>query len=294
MRPLRALLIYLAFVFLGGALIAPWLWHFAQLFAHAFPKIAAAPFHRYLDRAFLIVALLGIWPLMRALGATSAREVGLVPPYGQTEKLFGGIALGIVSLLVVAGIEIGGGARSFNSAATARQIIGAIFSAFGSAVLVGALEEILFRGAVFGGLRRIFGWPMALVISSTVFALMHFLKRAEISGPVNWNSGFTLLAKLFDFRGFIPEFLSLILVGAILALAYQRTGNLYLSIGLHGGWIFVLKIFGKLTFQSAGAMNSFWGSSKMVDGWLAFLILIATLIVFRFLPLEKRLPYSIR
>ena len=294
MRPLRALVIYLIFVFLGGALIAPWLWHFMQLFAHAFPRIAAAPFHRYLDRAFLILALIGIWPLMRALGATSPQEVGIVPPYGQMKKLSGGIFLGIVSLAVVAGIEIAGGARSFNQTVTAHQIVSAIFSALLTAIVVGALEEILFRGAIFGGLRRVFGWPIALGVSSLVFALMHFLKRADIAGPVNWNSGFILLAKLFDFHAFVPEFFGLTLVGALLAFAYQRTGNLYFSIGLHGGWVFILKIFGALTVQSASSANSFWGTGKMVDGWLAFLILIATLIVFKFLPLEKRPPYTIR
>jgi membrane protease YdiL (CAAX protease family) len=294
MRPLRALLIYLAFVFLGGALIAPWLWHLAQLFAHEIPKIAAAPFHRYLDRAFLILALIGIWPLMRALGATTPQEVGIVPPYGQMNKLFGGIALGIISLAVVAGIEIAFGARHFNPNATAHQIISAIFLALGIAIAVSIIEEILFRGAIFGGLRRVFGWPIALVVSSLIFALLHFLKRADIVGTVNWNSGFMLLPKIFDFHGFVPEFLGLTLVGAILALAYQRTGNLYFPIGLHGGWIFILKIFDVLTIQSASAMNSFWGSAKMVDGWLAFLILIATLVVFKFLPLDRRLPYSIK
>jgi len=143
-------------------------------------------------------------------------------------------------------------------------------------------------------LRRVFGWPIALGVSSLVFALMHFLKRADIAGPVNWNSGFILLAKLFDFHAFVPEFFGLTLVGALLAFAYQRTGNLYFSIGLHGGWVFILKIFGALTVQSASSANSFWGTGKMVDGWLAFLILIATLIVFKFLPLEKRPPYTIR
>src|SRR5882724_316130 len=294
MRPLRALVIYIAFIFLGGALIAPWLWHFAQLFAQLFPKIAAAPFHRYLDRAFLFLALAGIWPLMRALGATSPKEVGIVPPYGQMKKLFGGILLGIISLAIVVGIEIAKGARSFNQTATAHQIVGAIFFALLTAVVVGALEEILFRGAIFGGLRRVFGWPLALAISSLIFALLHFLKRADIAGSVQWNSGFILLAKLFDFHGFIPVFLGLTLVGAILALAYQRTGNLYFSIGLHGSWIFILQSFSKLTIQSAGASVSFWGGSKMVDGWLAFLILIATLIIFQLLPLQKRLPYTIK
>lgn len=293
MRPLRALIIYLAFIFFGGALVAPWLWHFAQLFSNWFPKIAAAPFHRYLDCAFLILAIAGIWPLMRALGATSPREVGIVPPYGQMKKLFGGIALGIISFGIVAGIEIVCGAQSFNQAATAYQIVGVVFSALLVAIAVGTVEEILFRGAIFGGLRRAFGWPIALAVSSLIFALMHFLKRADIVGSVNWNSGFILLPQLFDFHDFFPRFPGLTLIGLILALAYQRTGNLYFSIGLHGSWIFIFQIFAELVIQPSSA-SAFWGSDKILDGWLAFLILIGTLIAILLLPLQKRLPYTIR
>jgi membrane protease YdiL (CAAX protease family) len=177
---------------------------------------------------------------------------------------------------------------------TAHRIVAAIFSALGTALVVGTLEEILFRGAVFGGLRRIFGWPIALIISSLIFALMHFLKRAEIAGTVHWYSGFVLLSKLFDFNAFLPAFLSLALIGAILALAYQRTDNLYFSIGLHGGWIFILKIYIALTVSTAGATTSFWGGGRMVDGWLAFLILLAMLIAFSLFPAEKRLPCTIK
>ena len=93
MRPLRALVIYIAVVFIGGALLAPWLWHLAQLFAPSFPRIANAPFHRFLDRSFLIFALAGLWPVLRSLGMTSCRDIGVVPPYGQSKKLFGGLLL---------------------------------------------------------------------------------------------------------------------------------------------------------------------------------------------------------
>ena len=67
-----------------------------------FPQIAHAPFHRFVDRSFLILALAGLWPLLRALGTTSFREAGLVPPYGQSRKFFGGLLLGFCSLAVVA------------------------------------------------------------------------------------------------------------------------------------------------------------------------------------------------
>jgi hypothetical protein len=47
MRPLRALIIYIAVVFIGGALLAPWLYWLAQKGARTFPTIAAAPFHQF-------------------------------------------------------------------------------------------------------------------------------------------------------------------------------------------------------------------------------------------------------
>ncbi len=292
MRPIRALLIYLILVFLGGALLAPWFWHLAQCFSSSFPKIADAPFHRFLDRAFLILALAGIWPLMRSLEATSWHEAGLPPPYGQMKRLSGGLLLGLLSLGLVAAIEIAAGRRAFNHA-SAYQIVYAILSAGATAAVVGILEEILFRGAIFGGLQRALYWPVALGLSSVIYAFVHFLRATDISGPISWDSGFILLPHLFDLQAFIPAFLALTLAGILLGLAYRRTGNLYFSIGLHGGWIFVLKIFGALTVQSPGIAVSFWGSGKMVDGWLAFFALIIILAIFKFLPLERRPPYMI-
>jgi len=295
MRPLRALVIYIAVVFIGGALLAPWLYRLAQLFAHSFPQVASAPFHRFLDRSFLLFALAGLWPMLRSLGATSWRDIGVVPPYGQWNKLFGGLLLGFFSLAAVAGIAVGFGGRGVVQDLTAHTVVGIIFSAIGTAVVVGTLEEILFRGGIFGGLRRVLYWPFALFISSVIYALVHFLQRVELIGPVAWNSGLVLLPQKLggfaDFHALMPGFFSLTLAGVLLGLAYQRTGNLYFSIGLHAGWIFWLKIYSALTVQAPQAATWFWGSGKMTDGWFAFFALAITLVVFKSLPLDQRRPH---
>ena len=114
MRPLRALAIYIVVVFIGGALLAPWLYWLAQSFAHGFPKIASSPFHRFVNRAFLGLALLGIWPLLKSLGAASLGEAGLARPGEHWKKLGGGFLLGFVSLAVVAGLALASGARRLN------------------------------------------------------------------------------------------------------------------------------------------------------------------------------------
>jgi membrane protease YdiL (CAAX protease family) len=298
MRPLRALIIYIAVVFIGGAMLAPWLYWLAQTGAHIFPKIAAAPFHHFVDRSLLLLALAGLWPLLRALGATSARELGLVLPYGQFRKLFGGLALGFFSLAVVAGIAIGFGGREIGQNFTAHKIVGTVFSAIAAAAIVATIEEILFRGGIFGGLRRVFYWRIALGVSSVIYALVHFLQHAELTGAVAWNSGLVLLPRMLggfaDFHELVPGFFSLTLAGILLGLAYQRTGNLYFSIGLHAGWIFWLKTYGAFTIATPNTPVWFWGTGKLIDGWLAFVILAAMLLVFKFVvPGEKRSPYTI-
>lgn len=286
MRPLRALTIYILVVFAGGALLAPWLYWLVQYLAETFPKLdglAGSPFHRYVHRAFLVLALAGLWPLLRALGAKSAADFGLVRTAGQWNKLLAGFALGFVSLAVVAGVAVAGGARVWPESFEAGKVAGKLLGAVMTAVVVGTLEEILFRGGIFGGLRRMLDWRFALLISSAIYALVHFFAPARHEGQVLWTSGLALLVPMFsgftDFQQLIPGFFNLTLAGALLAIAYQRTGNLFFSIGLHAGWIFWLKSYGVLTNSVPDANVWLFGTRKMTDGWLACIVLTLTLCI---------------
>ena len=293
MQPIRALLIYLSAIFIGGALLAPWAWHLAQLGGGLFPHLAHTAFHRYVDRCFQIIALLGLWPFMRALGATSRREIGLVSPVGQFHHLGGGILLGVASLACVAVVSLAGHGRDVAQHLSAAKITGTLAGAAATALAVSLLEEILFRGGVFGGLRRVVHWTTALIISSVIYALMHFLQGPQLTGPVQWNSGLvalgSMLAGFTDLHQLVPGFFSLTVAGLWLALAYQHTGNLYFSIGLHAGWVFCLKTFGGLTMPQQTTPSWapepppaiwFYGSGKLIDGWLAFFVLVGFLAAF--------------
>src|SRR5258707_714307 len=106
MRPIRFLAVYILVVFLGGALLAPWLYWLVQSLAQAFPHLAQSPFHRFVNRSLLIMALAGLWPLLRSLGVTTLRDVGLVKPAGQWKRLGAGFLFGFVSLALVAGAAL--------------------------------------------------------------------------------------------------------------------------------------------------------------------------------------------
>ncbi len=164
-----------------------------------------------------------------------------------------------------------------------------------TAVVVAVLEEILFRGAIFGTLRSICLWPVALVLSSMFFAILHFFGKPESPPEVGWATGVEVLLLMFqgfvDIGQIVPGFFTLTLVGSVLAMAYQRTGNLYFSIGLHGGWIFWLKSYGLLTHEVPGTGTWLWGTHRMIDGWLSLgAAAICLLVVSRWAPRPERAP----
>jgi hypothetical protein len=85
-----------------------------------------------------------------------------------------------------------------------------------------------------------------------------------------------------NFQAMVPGFFNLTLAGILLGWAYQRTGNLYFSMGLHGGWIFWIKAYAAVSGLAPGANSWWWGSGSMaiVNGWIALPVLLLTVVVF--------------
>ncbi len=266
----------MAVIFLGGALLAPWLYWLAQFGAGhwaALKGLAAQPFHRYADRSFLALAVLGLVPFLRSLGVRSWRDAGLGQPLVHRGRLVAGFGVGFVSLAVAATVTVLAGARQWDGSHSLGQLIGKVGQAGVTAIVVAVLEELIFRGGLFGALAKVYRWTFALFISSAVYAIVHFFERPPDPLVINWWSGLAILPEML--RGFIdtvslfPGFINLTIAGGLLAWAYYRSGTLYFSIGLHAGWIFWLKSYGYLTREAPGAAVWFWGSGKLIDGWLA-------------------------
>lgn len=284
-RPVSALALYLLAVFAGGALLAPWLYHGVQALAPSVPaleSVARMPFARYVNRGLMIVALLGLPLYVRAAGIRRWRDVG-VPPGGIRWKTFAAaFALGFVSLAAVCLVALAAGGRELRPR-TPGDLAGQVVGVLATALVVAVIEELLFRGAIFGGLRRAMRWPAALALSSAVYSITHFMARPANPAEVDWLAGLrvlpTMLAGMTELRTLVPAFLSLALAGVILGLAFQWTGDLSASIGIHAGWIFWLKFYGYATRPVEGADEWFWGTRKLVDGWLAFVALVVVLSV---------------
>jgi uncharacterized protein len=278
-RPLLALALFLVAVFAGGALLAPWLYHALQALAPG-TKLARTPFARVVNRSLLLVALLGIPFYVRASGIRRWADVGVDPRRLRWRRVAAGFALGFCSLAAVCGVALASGARTL-SPRTPGQLAGQFAGALATALFVAVIEELLFRGAIYGGLKRAMPWGAALVVSSAIYAIVHFMARPSNPPEIGWLSGLrvlpTMLAGMLEPGGLVPAFVNLTLAGMVLGLSYHFTGDILASIGIHAGWIFWLKFYGYLTRAVPGTDPVFWGTRKLVDGWLAFVALVVVL-----------------
>ena len=278
-----ALGIYLIAVFVGGALIAPWLHALASWGAGHFPALeglAYQPFHRYVNRCFMIIAIVGLWPLSR-LARLSIADTGWKIDARWRRRVTTGLLAGFVTLAIPAVFCVITGSRAFQTPSDAGLLLKHFGNAIGAAVLVSLLEEAVFRGVVFGMLKKHTSMVFAVGFTSGIYALVHFFERTRHEGDVLWSSGLALLPRMArgfaDWQMIVPGFFSLTLAGIILALAVRVTGNLYFSVGLHAGWIFWLKSFKFFTREGENSHAWLLGSAKLIDGWAAFVVLLATL-----------------
>jgi membrane protease YdiL (CAAX protease family) len=249
-----------------GALLTPWL-HAAGTALHASGRLEGKPIlgldlhdelrradlARYFNRAMLLAALLCLWPTVRWIGAGSPREFLALEPNPRRWRDVGagfGLAAGGLFLLgwglLAAGVFVPNPKRD--------PLAEIVASALVSGFAVAWLEEFFFRGCLLGLALRTSGRRAAAWFVAVFFAAVHFLKPPEglvFPDPVTWSSGFWMVGKVFgryaEPQFVVAEFATLLLVGWILGQARLATRSLWLSVGLHAGWVFGIKAFGAWT-----------------------------------------------
>lgn len=241
MNALKAILLYLVVVVLTGAVLAPWAFHGIQWLAtfEWLEWLGRYPFRRIFNRSVLVVALIGLWPLWRALGIRTWSAAGYPREDGWWRQVLQGMGVGIVSL--VAAVLLARRPLQFDRTALEVGLILVKLSC--TAVAVALIEETFFRGGLQGALQRGMQWRAAVAISSAIYSTVHFLRPGGkiLADQVDWSTGFVYLGQLTanSFRGtdVFVGFVSLFLAGALLGWLYYQTGSLYWPLGVHGGWV---------------------------------------------------------
>lgn len=164
------------------------------------------------------VWLLWVWGQNVHQNTRPLQHHGLLRTRQNWLELVKGLSVGFVSLFCLFWVEGASGWISwqFIPQNLPRSILEGLLVALG----VGLAEELLFRGWLVDELRWNYRPPIALWISSTVYASLHFIKP--------WTEVLRTL----------PSFPGLLLLGLTLGWARQlHQGRLGYAIGLHAGLV---------------------------------------------------------
>ncbi|MEM7725315.1 MAG: type II CAAX endopeptidase family protein [Cyanobacteria bacterium P01_A01_bin.45] len=144
---------------------------------------------------------------------------GLVNKILFINSLLSGLAIGIISIFFIFACQGLLGLCSWNKSSI-KQLPSVAISILLIALLVGGVEELVFRGFVYTQLQSVYGVWIGAVTSSLIFAALHLI----------WEQKETL-----------PQLPGLWLMGMVLVFAkYFDGGSLGLAWGLHTGWVWVI------------------------------------------------------
>lgn len=287
-QPHQRLFLFLLLALALACAISPILTLGADWFMTQWPALMPQrmPFHRTFNRAFMISGIVLFLFFRRALITTEVRKLfqaGRLAP--QRDFLAGlGLAAGSILLIVSAMTAADMYTPFFRLSLTVA--LSRIASAAASGIFAGVFEELFFRGILFMGLRSHRYDLRAYLLANSFYAALHFVKPGEayFIDQLDLSAGFRHLAHTFtpflDPLSLLPGFVGIFLVGAVLSLAAERTGNLFLAIGLHAGWIFGLKtlrVFGDFKVKR-DQLGWLFGSSdpKILSGVVTWTIITLT------------------
>ena len=241
------------------------------------PSILRKIIHR-LTQIFLV---LSIFPAMAYL-KLKKEDLGFTAKSVFLKQLQQGFGIGLVTLmpifiiLYVLGVNVADTSQPWTVGFMAEKMIMSLLLA----LLIGVVEESVFRGMLLAGLKKNMPVFAAILISSAYFAALHFLdSKTEIPRQqLNVFSGFILLGEAVE-NVLNPKnasaFFSLLMVGAFLAvLRTQIKESLGLCIGCHAGWVWQIKVSGSLFNTDYSSEYLYLVSSynyvvgPLVTGWL--------------------------
>ena len=236
---MRALLVFSA-VFISAILFGALLAYPVYEIFSAFGEI---PFRKIVSRTTLLSGLLFSLFYFSYYNGLSLNRLGI--RFGRPHtRLLQGLAAGLVIVaiieanLLLLGIHDLDKERLFTLDHISLLLLKGLFTG----LLVGIVEELIFRGALLGGLSRQTNQVVALVTVSLAYAAVHYLKFRDLPADtaINWYTGVTMLPPaLFQFAdpARYDAMLTLFFLGLLLGLVRLLTGNLVLCIGIHAGLV---------------------------------------------------------
>jgi membrane protease YdiL (CAAX protease family) len=245
------------------------------------------PFHRVVSRLWQLILLLAFLLAMHRLRLRGRGDWGYgIPRPAFLRQFAAGLAIGVATMLPMSVAMHALGIRELLPGFDAALLAGAVLEGALVGLAVAVIEETFFRGLMYRAVERESGFAAAAWFTALVYASIHFFARVKIpAAEVAWDSGFRLLggalANLSHPLTIVDSFVTLTLVGLLLALVRRRSGAIAACIGLHMGWVWVIKstlALGREAETSAYShlVSRFDGyTGWLVAAWALLLIVIA-------------------
>lgn len=255
----------------------------------AVPPLAGMEPERILGKLAQLLVLLGAFWFLRWQGLHERAALG----FGVTRRVFWRtlgqgwlLGLGILGVLFGALMLLGTRHPDPELGAWSLQLwlTRAMLQPLAAGLLVAFIEEIFFRGALFTAIERESGPLRAILYSSLLYALLHFMRPQAL--PIAMAENHLVAWHLFlgSFRNLIEtielgSLLALFLAGALLGWLRVRHRHIGMAIGMHAGWVLVIQSGRRLTDgDPTSPFNFCVGHYDGVIGWLAALWLLLILL----------------
>ena len=242
-------------------------------FAHALQP--GWQFHKVTGRLWQLLMLAGIALAVWRLGLRGRADWGYGLPRARfLRQASTGLALGIATMLPMALVIVALGIRRPLPDFDAAMLLTGIATGALTGLVVALVEETFFRGLMFRAVLRDSGPATAILCTAFLYAAIHFFARVKIPhAEVGWDSGIALLgsslARFADPASIADAFITLAFVGLLLGLVRHWTGSIAAGVGLHMGWVCVIKATSTVTRHDEAARWSFLVSDfDAFTGWL--------------------------
>lgn len=278
---MRAFAAFFGLILAGLAGMATLSWPAWLLLAPHF----SFPFHRIAARIGMLIVLIGFVLIARRMRLADRVSLGYALPWRGFARESGlGLLLGIATMLPVVAamfllqLRSARPDLSLDLATLARIALQGLTSG----IVVALIEETFLRGAMHTGIRRESSATTTILLTSLVFAALHFIGRYHINAAaVGPGSGIALLAGTFAQLGdplrIADAFICLFAVGVVLGMVREITGNIAACIGLHAGWVWIIT-FVRETSRPDDAQPLRWLLSQF-DGVVGWLVLAWTIVL---------------
>jgi membrane protease YdiL (CAAX protease family) len=263
-------------LFLMAGIIGACLAYPAYEFTSSF---AGWAFHRVASRIAMAVLALELFWFCRRMHLSSRRDFGYGLPWRRftVQSLLWG-ALGMATAALGAAFLLSTGLRipAPDFVPSAAALLRLLLVGLSSGIAVALIEETVMRGAMHTAIQHESGAWAAALLTAPLFAALHFFAKVRIPpAELGWHSGFDLLARSFapllHFSGVFDAFLSWLAVGLLLSFTRVLTGNIAVAIGLHAGWVVVLRMLQEATVRGTTPGYAVWVGT--FDGLLGLWLL---------------------